>query len=173
MGKKINLDDLENSEIIELYSTIIKTLKSRNIIRTNNLVGDLGEYLAIEHYCRTPNMPNLSFAPPGTENIDAISREGKRYSIKSTSGKTTGVFYGLNTPEEQNTDEIKFEYVIIVIFDEDYQMDKILQLNWSQFLTLKSWHSRMQAWNLSITNKLIGESKVIYERKPQHIKNDA
>ena len=37
---------------------------------------------------------NLEFAPPGTKNIDAISRDGHRYSVKSTSSNLTGVFYG-------------------------------------------------------------------------------
>jgi hypothetical protein len=162
--KKMNLDNFESSEVIELYSEIIKTLKSRGIIRTNNLVGDLGEYLVVDYFCKTPNLPNLSLAEAGTENIDAISKKGERYSIKSTSGKTTGVFYGLNPLGNEKVDEVKFEYVIIVIFNEVYQMEKIIQLDWGQFLSFKSWHSRMNAWNLNITKKLIDESKLIYSR---------
>ena len=49
-------------------------------------------------------MPNLSPAPVGAENIDAISRKGDRYSIKSTSNNTTGVFYGLEEPESDKGD---------------------------------------------------------------------
>ena len=48
-------------------------------------------------------------APVGTENIDAISRKGDRYSIKSTSSNTTGVFYGL-------------ERIFEVSFGEDLKM---------------------------------------------------
>ena len=84
-----------NQELINTYSQVIKELKKRNIIRTKNVVGELGEFLAIEHYCKTPGLPNLQAAPVGTQNIDAISRSGERYSIKSTSGNVTGVFYGL------------------------------------------------------------------------------
>ena len=74
---------METRDLIQLYSMAIKELKSRGVIRTNNVVGELGEYLAIEYYNNTPSLPNLAAAPIGTENIDAISRKGDRYSIKS------------------------------------------------------------------------------------------
>lgn len=95
----MDLSKLKDREIISLYSDLISELKSRGIIRTKNLLGDLGEYLAIEQYNTTPGLANLMAAPAGTQNIDAISRKGERYSIKSTSGNLTGVFYGLNDPE--------------------------------------------------------------------------
>ena len=97
----INLQEKETKEIIQLYSMAIKELKHRGVIRTNNVVGELGEYLSIELYNNTPGLPNLSPAPVGTENIDAISRKGDRYSIKSTSSNTTSVFYGLEEPESK------------------------------------------------------------------------
>lgn len=95
-----NLQEKDTKEIIHLYSMSIKELKRRKVIRTNNVVGELGEYLAIEIYNNTPGLPNLAPAPVGTENIDAISRKGDRYSIKSTSNATTGVFYGLEEPNQ-------------------------------------------------------------------------
>lgn len=98
----INLQEKETKEIIQLYSMAIKELKHRGVIRTNNVVGELGEYLAIELYNNTPGLPNLSPAPVGTENIDAISRKGDRYSIKSTSSNTTSVFYGLEEPDRKS-----------------------------------------------------------------------
>ena len=59
----INLQEKETKEIIQLYSMAIKELKHRGVIRTNNVVGELGEYLAIELYNNTPGLPNLSPAP--------------------------------------------------------------------------------------------------------------
>ena len=44
----INLREKETKEIIQLYSMAITELKRRKVIRTNNVVGELGEYLAIE-----------------------------------------------------------------------------------------------------------------------------
>ena len=44
---KKEINNLENLDLVELYSDILKVLKERGVIRTKNLVGDIGEYLAI------------------------------------------------------------------------------------------------------------------------------
>ena len=46
---KMNLNELDTTELIQAYSGIIKQLKKRGVIRTKNLLGDLGEYLVIDH----------------------------------------------------------------------------------------------------------------------------
>jgi hypothetical protein len=158
------LEKYSTTELIQLYSEIISKLKSRGVIRTKNIVGDLGEYLAIEHYNKTPGLPNLQAAPAGTQNIDAISRQGERYSIKSTSGKLTSVFYGLNDPESTDEEKQKFEYVIIVLFSEIFELEKIIEIDWNQFLSLKRWHKTMRGWNISVTKQLIENSKIIWSR---------
>ena len=47
-----------------------------------------------------------------TKNIDAISVNGERYAIKSTSGSGTGVFASIPTDDDT---KIFFEYLILVI----------------------------------------------------------
>lgn len=160
----MDISEISVAELVQLYSQSIKELKRRGIIRTNNVIGDLGEYLAIDYYNKTLGLPNLQAAPIGTENIDAISRNGERYSIKSTSTSTTGVFYGLNSKGVADGDKQKFEYVIICKFDNNFQLEYIYELNWEDFIEHKRWHSRMNAWNLSLTQKMIGDCKIIYEK---------
>ena len=109
-------------------------------------------------------MPNLSPAPVGAENIDAISRKGDRYSIKSTSNNTTGVFYGLEEPESDKVDRQKFEYVIICKFDDNYELQTVLEMDWNTCLKNKRWNSRIHAWNLSLTKKLYEQCKVVYKK---------
>lgn len=157
------LKDLSNEDLIKAYGGVIKELKSRNIIRTKNVVGDLGEFLAIEYYCKTKGLPKLQPAPPGTKNIDAISINGDRYSIKSTTGTTTSVFYGLNAPDSTEPEVQKFEFVIVVLFDENYVLKQINEVTWEQFLQYKKWHSRMTAWQMSVTNKLLENTRVIFK----------
>lgn len=161
----LDLKQMSTLELIQTYSSIVSMLKERQIIRTKNIVGDLGEYLAIEHYCKTPGLPKLQPAPPGTKNIDAISVNGDRYTIKSTTGNVTGVFYGLNSPEDSAEPERqKFEFVLLVLFDEDLQLKRINELTWDEFLHYKRWHSRMKAWNLSVTKDLLQNTKTIFLR---------
>ena len=161
----LDLSDYDGKDLIALYSQIITELRSRNIIRTGNVTGELGEYLAIEFYNKSSTLPSLQAAPIGTENIDAISRKGERYSIKTITQKTTGAFYGLLPPDAKGIDEKKFEYVIIVQLSKEYELLRIIELSWEVFLKHKRWHSRILQWNISVTQELLADSNVVFERK--------
>lgn len=162
---KVNTDELNNEELWLGYADIQQELKKRNLVRTNNIVGERGEFLAIETYKSISGLPNLQAAPEGTQNVDALSRKGERYSIKTISepGNTTGVFYGISEKDDEKTPDKKFEYVIIVQIFKDYKPKRILELTWDQFLKFKKWHSTMRAWNLSVTKALLSEVKVILD----------
>ena len=138
---------------------MIDVLTKRDVLRTKNFVGDIGEFLAIEGYNKNPNVPNLKRADVGTVGYDAISLDGKRYQIKSASGGTTGVFHGVDESAEEG--EQIFEYAVVVRFDDDYASASILEINWNQFLEIKRWHSVMRAWNIPVNNKLIQMAKEI------------
>lgn len=155
-------DNLTDMEVIKMYGYVVKELRNREIIRTKNVVGDLGERLAIDYYTNTSGLPNLKDAPTGTQNIDAISRDGDRYSIKALTGNTTGVFYGLPPKDSDEPIQQKFEHLIIVKFNDSYNLEKILELTWAQFLQYKKWHSRMLAWNITLNKKIINDSKIIF-----------
>lgn len=153
---------LSDNDLIHAYGTVIDELKQRKIIRSKNVVGDLGEYLAIKHYCETKGLPKLQPAPPSTKNIDAISVDGDRYSIKSTTGTATSVFYGLNPPGSEEPDQQKFDYLIVVVFDSNVRLKRINELTWEQFLQYKRWHSRMGAWSLTISKEMLENTRTIY-----------
>ena len=163
--KKLNIDDLNNEELWLGYADIQQELKKRLLVRTNNIVGERGEFLAIETYNSVGGLPNLQAAPEGTQNVDALSRKGERYSIKTISepGTITGVFYGVGEKDDEKIPEKKFEYVIIVQIYKDYRPKRILELSWNQFLRFKKWHSTMWAWNLSVTKALLSEAKIILD----------
>ena len=165
--KKVNTDELNNEELWLGYGDIQQELKKRNLVRTNNIVGERGEFLAIETYNSISGLPNLQAALGGTQNVDALSRKGERYSIKTISepGNTTGVFYGLGDGEKDDNiaPDKKFEYVIIVQIFKDYRPKRILEITWEQFLKFKKWHSTMRAWNLSVTKNLLVEAKIILD----------
>ena len=105
----MDITSLSDKEVIELYPAILGELKKRGIIRTNNLIGELGEYFVADIYKRTPSLPQLQLNLKSTRNIDATSSKGERYAIKSTSGSGTGVFASLPT---ENDGVVYFEYHI-------------------------------------------------------------
>ncbi|MFL0299255.1 hypothetical protein [Aquirufa novilacunae] len=160
----MEIDELETSELIVTYSKIIEQLKKRHVIRTKNLLGDLAEFLVIDHFTKNSKLPNLQSAPAGTKNVDAISRLGDRYSIKATSSNLTGSFWGLNPPGSSLPETQKFEYLIIACFDDNFQLVKILQADWNVFLKNKSWNNTMKCWKISITKKFEESCQIIYSR---------
>lgn len=162
---KTQFNKFNNEELWLFYADAELELKNRGLVRTRNIVGERGEFLAIEKYNSIVGLPNLQAAPEGTQNVDALSRKGERYSIKTISepGSTTGVFYGMGEKDDKKISEKKFEYVIIVQLFRDYRLKMMLELTWDQFLKYKKWHSTMRAWNISVTRALLNESKIIID----------
>src|SRR3990167_4548853 len=125
------VDTLSDEEIWTLYAYLGLKLKEKGLVRTRNIVGERGEFLAIKIYNDTPGLAKLQAAPEGTQNVDALSRKGERYSIKTISepGNLTGVFYGIGDQEETNPEK-KFEYVVVVLIDKHYKPKRIIEITW-------------------------------------------
>ncbi len=155
----MKLSNLSDDELINLYPELLKELKSRNIIRTNNLIGELGEYIAASFYKKDPSLPQLQLNLRSTKNIDAVSIKGQRYAIKSTSGSGTGVFATLPVEDDGI---VHFEYLILVIFNRDYTLKEIFELTWKDFLKFRKIKPPENKWNLPITNLLKESVKKIH-----------
>lgn len=135
-----DLKNLGESELFELRVRVENEFKRRGI---SFGVGYRGESLAIDYFNKTPGLPTLQEAPPGTKNVDAISRDGERYSIKSIkTGSKTGTVY----PDEFNPSKVLFEYMLIIKLDSAYQLESIYRVSWSTFQSIKAWDKRMSAW---------------------------
>ena len=65
--------------LIENYGKLIQKMKEENIIRTKNVVGEIGEFYAIHHFNKTKGLPKLQRTLISTKNVDAISNKGDRY----------------------------------------------------------------------------------------------
>ena len=109
-------------------------------------------------------MPSLYIAPTTVKNIDALSRDGETYSIKTVSSKngTTGSFWD---PESIENNEKKFDYLLIVVLDNSYSLNMILELTWNDFFNYKKFNKRMNNYNISLTKTLIDNINVVYESK--------
>lgn len=155
--------DLDDKELVSAYGDIVAELRNREIIRTKNVVGDLGERFAIDYYTQSPSLESMKDAPPSTKSIDAVGENGNGYAIKSITGKLTGVFYGLPHKDSDEKPEQLFDYLLIVLFNDSYQVKAIYELSWGQFLEYKKWHSRMEAWNMPLNNTVKNASRIVYE----------
>ena len=127
----VDLKNIKDEDLIQLYPDLISELKQRGIIRTNNIVGELGEYFAVKIFNDNSNLPKLQKALASTENVDANSSKGQRYSIKSTSSRQTGVFHSESL---YNTNSPCFEYLLVITWDKNYQVEYLIQYTWEQFV---------------------------------------
>ena len=114
-------------------------------------------------YEATKKLPNLTLGEPGTKSVDALSREGKIYSIKCISGKnkTTGSFWN---PENIKKNIKTFDYLIILMLDDEYSVDKVLELSWDNFFQYKKYNKTMRNFQISVTAEIIDKFKIIYKK---------
>ena len=99
---------------LKIIAEALKSLKDKSIIRTKNLVGDLGEYYCKEYFGLTleENAVNKGF--------DAIDNEGKKVEIKTRRtpvGKSKVIFRSFD-----------FDYCIYVELNEFYEPIQFLKI---------------------------------------------
>lgn len=143
------LPRLNDTELIRLRAALEGEMRTRNIALT---IGQMGEQLAISFFNRTPGCPNLMPAPAGTTNVDALSRRGERYSIKTIcNAKKTGTVY----PDSEDKDKQLFEYMLVVRMNKDWSLDAIFEFDWQMFRQTRSWDKRMNAWYIGASKKTL------------------
>lgn len=152
------LSSLNDEEVFELRARIDTELAKRGVSFN---VGTLGEKLCIGFFNSTPNLPKLLMGPRGAKNVDALSRDGNRYSIKAyMKAKKTGTIY----PDREYPKKQLFEYLLVVRLDERYQLDAIYRFSWEEFLKLRAWDKRMNAWYLPLSWKNLNQSEALFEK---------
>lgn len=153
------ISSLADDELMTLRIHIDAELSKRGILFN---VGALGEKLSIAYFNSTAKLPNLIQAPTGAKNVDALSRQGDRYSIKSfMKAKKTGTIY----PDGSNMDKQLFEYLIVVHLNQNYQLEAIYRYTWDEFVKIRSWDKRMNAWYVPLSKKNLSNAEILL---PKH-----
>lgn len=154
---EIDFKTISDDDVIALRTEIEKELKRREIKFT---VGEIGESKAISFFNNTPGLDNLQRAPVGTKNVDALSRKGERYSIKTIKeGSKSGTVY----PDSEIKDKELFEYILLVLLDENFQLKSLYRFSWKQFLKIRQWDKTMNAWYIPKSQKALKNGESIYE----------
>ena len=112
--------NMSDQKLLQLYSQLMEELRNRDIVRSsNNPVADCAEKVAVER---------LGLIRGGKEErgYDAMDSEKKRYQIKGrritrhNSSRQLGVI--------RNIEERLFDYLIAVIFNEDFTLSEIWKI---------------------------------------------
>ena len=154
----MNLSNLTDKELIDLYPSILNELKNRKIIRTKNIVGEIGEYFVKHTYNQNPLLPKLQLGIKSTKNIDAISSDGERYAIKTISTKNTGVFHSIPINDDG---KVYFEYLVVVMFDGNYQLQSIYELSWDMFVKFRKLKKPENKYFIGMTKSVVDYAKKI------------
>lgn len=154
----INLDPLDDIQLLELRAAIDAEARKRGLSFN---IGEIGEKLAISLFKERPDLPVLAPAPRGTKNIDAISREGNRYSIKTLQrAKKTGTVY----PDPLDKDRKLFEFILVVLLNDDLTLSRVVELDWEQFCAVRSWDIRMNAWYVARSKRALDCGRQLYPK---------
>jgi hypothetical protein len=141
-----------DQELIQYRAALEVEMRRRHL---GFSVGQIGELLVIEHFNRTPGLPKLLRSPIGTKNVDALSRNGDRYSIKTIwNAKKTGTIY----PDSSDKNKQLFEYLIISQLSDDLTLKNIYEFSWQQFVKVRSWDKRMNAWYIGCSRTTLSRS---------------
>ncbi|MFC5698360.1 hypothetical protein ACFPU0_22765 [Pseudomonas sp. GCM10022186] len=154
----VDLKSLRDIDLLELRSAVDREARQRGLSFN---VGEIGEKLAISLFKERPDLPVLAPAPRGTKNIDAISRDGNRYSIKTLQrARKTGTVY----PDPGDKDRRLFEFILVVLINDEFSLERIIELDWEQFCTVRSWDVRMNAWYIARSHRALSIGRQIYPK---------
>lgn len=156
-----NLANLSDEELAAAYGDLLALLRQRGIIRTKNLVGDLGEYLGIAHYNSRADLPKLQRAPTNTATIDAVSGATK-YSIKSTTSTRTGAFHFPRNLTSDTFPQPPFDVVMVVRLNELYRLAQIVEFTWPVFLEVKRWSEPQKAWFIQLSQENLAKGRSVF-----------
>jgi hypothetical protein len=150
------LESMSDDDLIRHRAALEVEMRRRHL---GFSVGQIGEALVIGYFNRTPGLPKLLRSPIGTKNVDALSRNGDRYSIKTIwNAKKTGTIY----PDSSDKNKQLFEYLIISQLSDGLTLKNIYEFSWQQFVKVRSWDKRMNAWYIGCSTKNLEKaSKII------------
>jgi len=151
-----DLEQLSDEALLKFRLMIEKEALNRGLALS---VGDLGEKLVIGLFKSRPDLSVLVPAPRGTKNVDALSRDGERYSIKTLlRAKKTGTIY----PDPLDPQRQLFEFLLVVLLSENFELVRVVALEWSEFCQVRSWDSRMNAWYVARSKRALDSGRQLF-----------
>lgn len=153
-----NLAELTDRSLLQLRVDLEAEMTRRG---KHFSVGGIGETLVIDFFNTTPGLPTLVKAPPGAKNVDCVSRDGDRYSVKTLwKAKKTGTVY----PDALDRDRQLFEFLLVVRLNEHLELDSIHRFSWKSFLQVRKWDKRMSAWYVGCSATTMKAAETVFQR---------
>ena len=139
-----DLKHMSEIELLRTHAAIIDELIRRDVVKTrNNPVGDYTEWLV-------SRCMNLELQPNSRASFDAVDASGIRYQIKGRRDSRTRIQFS----SIRNLDEQGFDFVIAVVFDDDYSIRFALKIPYGLVREFSKFQDHTNGHNLILTEKI-------------------
>lgn len=146
------LTSMNNLELLSLHAEILTQLRKRDVIRTkNNPVGDYAEWLV----SKALNMTLLKNSATG---VDAIDSDGMKVQIKArriTPDSPSRLLSAL-----RNYHAAEFDYLIAVIFDENYNVVEAYKIPHEMIGDYACYHKHTNAHIITLKGKILSDYRI-------------
>lgn len=146
------LASLNNFELLSLHAEVLTQLRERGVIRTkNNPVGDYAEWLV----SKALGMTLLNNSSAG---VDAIDSDGMKVQIKArriTPDSPSRRFGAL-----RNYDSADFDYLIAVVFDENYNVAEAYKIPHEVIGDYAYYHKHINAHIITLKGKILSDTRI-------------
>lgn len=136
------------SQLLGDWAAIMRELAARDVIRTNNNpLGDIAELVVASHF----GGERGTFSQAGWDVITPTGEKAQVKSLREVPGKRRSNFSPISDPD--------YDFVVLVIFDEDFRITKALRLDRDlveKLFTTNSKGQRIIRWS----KKLVGNPEV-------------
>jgi len=151
--KMIDLENLENTDLLELYGRLMEELRQRRLVRSsNNPVSDYAEKIVCEKL-------KLSIQKQSSKGYDAIDeKSGTKYQIKAR--RLTSHNRSRQLGVIRNLDQKLFDYLIAVIFNEYFKPTEIWRIPREIIPKYARYSSHQNGHILVLTGKVLKDNNV-------------
>ena len=144
------LETMSEVELLQTTSAVIAELRRRGVVKTNNNpIGDYTEWLVC-------NRLGLKVQGNSRAAFDAVDLQCKKYQIKGRSSDNNSVQFSTI----RNLEQGRFDFVIAVIFNEDYSVRLAVKILHGAVPNLARYQRHVNGYNLVLTSKAVEQDGV-------------
>jgi len=158
---------ISDAELISGFATLMAAMRTRGIIRTKNVVGDLGEWYAKHIYSTLGPRGPIFLLKTNNRDVDAKDASGSTYSIKAASLSSTRTS-AFNFSKDHVASYRIFDYLVVVRVDDSFQLHSVYEFSWDKFWSLKRWNVRQKAWFLPLTKLAFASGSTVFSKLGCH-----
>ena len=144
------LQAMSEVELLQTHSAVITELFRRKVIKTRNPpIGDYTEWLVCSRL-------GLQDQRNSQAAYDATDNQGIKFQIKGRRSTANSVQFGAI----RNLEQHGFDYVIAVIFDNNYAVRLAVKISYDAVRTLARFQAHTNSHILRLTNKVVEQQGV-------------